>query len=198
MAWLYRKRSKAKFFATLILVFVMVLFSMHLESYVYAEEGAFESTSAKEDDKYDHIDDKDPENSGHTANTKMALEIDPDNWDPNGSGNGSGEDEIPEETEIQDPTIPYAPYEDILEIPLEGIEEQTETQDAELIPLAGVEEQVEYLGGEGEATEVPETLAAADYSPLTGDSRNSTMWMILSILSFLGILCIAVFRNKEF
>ena len=168
------------------------------DPFINAEEGAFESTSAKEDDKYDHIDDKDPENSGHTANTKMALEIDPDDWDPNGSGNEGEGDDIPEETEIQDPTIPYAPYEDILEIPLEGIEEETETQDAELIPLSGVEEDVVYLTGEGETPETSETLAAAEHSPLTGDSRNSTMWMILSILSFLGILCIAVFRNKEF
>lgn len=198
MAWLYRKRSKAKFFAALILVFVMVLFSMHLESYVYAEDSVLEATSSKEDDQYDQVDDKDPKETGNSANTKMALEIDPENWDPNGSGNEGEGDDIPEETEIQDPTIPYAPYEDILEIPLEGIEEETETQDAELIPLSGVEEDVVYLTGEGETPETSETLAAAEHSPLTGDSRNSTMWMILSILSFLGILCIAVFRNKEF
>ena len=192
MFWLYRKKSGVRLFA-LCLVFMMVFFSFSAKTFVFADD-----PDAAPDSKAEEVDPKE-KNDGN--NTKMILEIDPDNWDPNPGGNSTGDNgDIIEEIETQDPTIPYGPYEDLFEnteIPLEGLEEDTESQDPELVPLSGLEEEVIYLNGE-ETPAAEEVLAPADHSPLTGGGRNTAVWIVLSILSFLGILFVEVFIKKEY
>ena len=91
------------------------------------------------------------------------------------------EEEIVENEEIEDGDTPLAPI-------VEEAEEEPEEEIAgDEVPMAGYEVEEEILVADNE---LPKT-------PLTGDDRNTSAWLALSLLSLAGIAMLGKLREEE-
>lgn len=191
-----KSRTKRVFVSCLVLFFLLIIFSpadVFAKDYLVPQEQQSPTMIAPVDI------------CESSLLCKMALEIDPNDWNPNGRIDPIDPIDNPNPEEIidlEDPTHPYAPYETIIEHP----EDDGESDPAQggspddLIPLNDLEEEVVYvedvyyldtfpLPNTGSEIE-PET----DDSPLTGGRRDTLLWSSISIVSLLAIVFLRLSR----